>query len=195
MKSTGRLRIWAKRWVLVLLAITGPLMSGPRQEVVVDNSFKVKAAFLRNFARYVSWPSHGFPSGQLAWHIGVLGRDPFGDELDKTLRDRTEQGHPFKVFRADSLDRLPECQIVFIAYSDPEKRRAALRQLRTQPVLTVADAPEFLNEGGIIRFWVNDHVEMSINLDQARSVSLNIQTKMLEVTREVLENGEIRRMR
>jgi len=36
---------------------------------------------------------------------------------------------------------------------------------------------------------------MSINLDQARAVSLTIQTKMLEVSSEILENGELRRMR
>ena len=47
-----------------------------------------------------------------------------------------------------------------------------------------------MQEGGIIRFQVGDRVEMSINLDQARAVSLLIQTKMLEVSIEVLENGE-----
>ena len=36
---------------------------------------------------------------------------------------------------------------------------------------------------------------MSVNLDQARSASLHIQTKMLEVSHQVLENGVIREMR
>ena len=42
---------------------------------------------------------------------------------------------------------------------------------------------------------VENYVEMSVNLDQARSVSLKIQTKMLEVTHEVLENGVVRKQR
>jgi hypothetical protein len=59
----------------------------------------------------------------------------------------------------------------------------------------VGDAPDFLQEGGIIQFQIEDRVEMSINLDQARSASLAIQTKMLEVSRNVVENGVVKNWR
>jgi hypothetical protein len=62
-------------------------------------------------------------------------------------------------------------------------------------VLTVADSPEFLQEGGIIQFQVRERIEMSVNLDQARAVSLNIPAKMLEVTVEVVENRTKRKLR
>jgi hypothetical protein len=67
--------------------------------------------------------------------------------------------------------------------------------LKDKPVLTVAEASDFLKEGGIIRFQVGDRVSMSVNLDQARTVSLSIQTKMLEVSEQVLENGVVRKAR
>ncbi|RYF57372.1 MAG: YfiR family protein, partial [Comamonadaceae bacterium] len=70
-----------------------------------------------------------------------------------------------------------------------------LGELKSKAVLTVSDAPEFLSEGGVIRFQVEDRVRMSINLDQARAVSLAVPTRMLEVSHEVLENGVIRKMR
>jgi hypothetical protein len=50
-----------------------------------------------------------------------------------------------------------------------------------------------LQEGGVIRFQVGEHVEIGINLDQARSVALTIPAKMLEVSREVKENGVVRK--
>jgi hypothetical protein len=156
---------------------------------------RVKAAFLRNFTHYVTWPAGAFPDSDSPWCIGILGPDPFGELLESTLAGRTEQGRPFEVFRADSLDKLPKCQLVFISFDNPRARRAVLRELKDQPVLTVSDAPEFLREGGIIRFQVSDRVGMSINLDQARAVSLNIQTRMLEVSNEVLENGVVRKVR
>lgn len=155
----------------------------------------VKAAFLRNFAHYVTWPANAFASDDAAWSVGVLGDDSFGETLERTLAGRTEQGRPFDVHRAESLDELPRCQIVFIAYKNTAKRRAALAQLRDSPVLTVGEAPEFLDEGGIIRFQVGTHVAMSINLDQARAVSLKIQTPILEVSREVLEDGSLHKLR
>ncbi|MCQ8116436.1 YfiR family protein [Methylomonas rosea] len=165
------------------------------QDVLVDNPYKVKAAFLRNFAHYVNWPEHALPAGNAPWCIGILGPDPFGDILETTLRGRTEQGRTFVIVRAATLEELPPCQIVFMTYPDAAKRRTALAVLKQKPVLTVSDEPEFLPDGGVIAFKVTDRVRMSINLDQARAVSLAIQTKMLEVSSEILENGEMRRMR
>jgi hypothetical protein len=115
--------------------------------------------------------------------------------VEKTLRGRTEQDRDFEVDCAESLGKLPPCQILFIAIGDAERRRAVLAELKDKPVLTVGDAPEFLQEGGVIRFQLGDRVQMSINLDQARSASLTIQTKMLEVAREVWENGAMSRRR
>ena len=45
------------------------------------------------------------------------------------------------------------------------------------------------------RLDVSDRVEVSVNLDRARSLGLKIQTKLLEVARGVLDNGAIRRRR
>lgn len=165
------------------------------QELSLANPNRVKAAFLRNFAHYVNWPSDTFADSRTPWHVCVLGPDPFGDILDASLKGRTEQGRAFEVFRADGLEELPPCQIVFLAYKEDARRRAALDRLKSKPVLTVGDAPDFLREGGTIRFEVDDRVRLSINLDQARGSALNIQTRMLEVSSEVLENGVVRKMR
>lgn len=165
------------------------------QELAAENPSRVKAAFLRNFAHYVTWPTQAFPDARAPWHIGILGPDPFGEVLDTTLKGRIEQSRPFEIHRADTLDTLPPCQIIYVAYGNATARRAALRELKDKPVLTVGDAPEFMREGGIIQFQVGDRVRMNINLDQARSVSLVVQTRMLEVSNDVLENGVIRQVR
>lgn len=176
-----------------------PLLSlpadGASQELVTRNPYKVEAAFLRNFAHYVNWPSQAFAQDNKTWHICVLGPDPFGEVLEATLEGRTEHGMPFAVFRADRLEDLPFCQIVFIAHKDPKKRLAALQALKEQPVLTVSEAKNFLSEGGVIHFEVDHRVSMGINLDQSRRALLGIQTKMLEVSHIILENGELRSMR
>jgi len=187
--------IYFIRWAIVLLLMLYWPSLSASQVLVTENPNKVEAAFLRNFARYVTWPPGVFADDNSSWRIGILGNDPFGDVLDNTLTGRTEQGRSFEIVRADSLNELLGCQIVFVAYQDASKRRAALAALKNRPVLTVSDAPEFLQEGGIIQFHVGDRVEMGINLDQSRSASLTIQTKMLEVSREVVENGEVKRWR
>jgi hypothetical protein len=161
----------------------------------LEDPNRVKAAFLRNFAHYVTWPASAFDSAQAPWRIGVLGNADFGEVLHKTLGGRTEHNRTFEVHSADLPGNLPACQIVFIAFESASKRRAALAVLKGKPVLTVGDAGDILREGGIIRFQLSDRVQMSVNLDQARAAALNIPTEMLEVSTEVLEHGEIRRLR
>lgn len=182
------------RAAVLLFTVFLPSLSAA-QELTTDNPSKVEAAFLRNFAHYVTWPASAFVDDHAPWLLCILGNDPFGDVLDNTLAGRAEQGRLFEIVRADAPNELPNCQIVFVAYQDAAKRHAALAALKNSPVLTVGDAPEFLQEGGIIQFHVGDRVEMSINLDRSRTASLTIQTKMLEVSREVVENGEVRRWR
>lgn len=178
--------IWLAGVVVLLVLLSG---QAKEREPAPRDPNEIKAACLRNFAHYVTWPASAFTPGDSHWNIAILGDDPFGDILEKTLKGRTEQERPFAIFRADTLDKLPSSQIVFVAYKDAAKRRAVLNQLKDRPVLTVGDAPDFLREGGIIRFQVTDRVEMSINLDQARAVSLTIPTKLLEVSHRVLRNG------
>lgn len=168
---------------------------GTGRQLVTHDPYAVEAAYLRNFARYVTWPLEAFSESPSEWRIGILGRDPFGSVLEEIVGVRPEQGRDFVVFRADKLKDLPQCQIIYIAYSDALSRRAVLNELKDKPVLTVSEAADFLREGGVIRFQVDDRVSMSVNLDQARRSMLKIQTKMLEVSREILENGEVRRMR
>lgn len=190
----GRYAVWIVGSILLFCLHQHPSVAAESGAGPV-NPYMVEAAFLRNFAHYVTWPEHAFERKDSPWHIGILGPDPFQDFLETAFRNRTEQGRSFEIFRANRVNDLPPCQIVFIAFRDSEKRRAALEKLKDKPVLTVGEASDFLEEGGIIQFRVKDRISMSINLDQARSVSLSIQTKMLEVSRQVLENGVIRKMR
>ncbi len=180
-------------FALALLLVSASMSSA--QALKTQNPYKVEAAYLRNFAHYIRWPAGAFAQDSMVWHIGVLGPDPFGGVLEATFEGRTEQGKPFQVHRADRLEDLPPCQIVFIALKDARQRRAVLSALRDKPVLTVGEARNFLNEGGMIRFEVDHRVGIWINLDQARSVLLEIQTKMLEVSRVILEDGVIRHVR
>jgi hypothetical protein len=186
-----RSALWASALMIML---QWPTAVASQESAPVEPD-KVKAAFLRNFAHYVTWPENTFADAHSPWRICILGKEPFVQILDKTLTGRTEQGRTFEILRIETLDELPACQIVYISFDDPSRRRAALAALKDQPVLTVGDAREFLREGGMIRFQTGERVELSINLDRTQAASLQIQTKMLEVSHEVLQNGVLRPLR
>jgi hypothetical protein len=181
--------------LLGLLMLTGiPLFAASQESISVD-PWQVEAAFLRNFTHYVTWPDFAFSDDRSPWRICILGKDPFGEVLEKTLKGRTEKGRRFSIHRSRNPAELRQCQIIYMAYKISMSRRSALAEIKDLPVLTVSNEAGFLEEGGMIRFDVTDHVEMSINLDHAHAASLLIQTKMLEVSRSVIVNGKVRKTR
>ncbi len=186
---------WRVRWArtLRLLVLCCLPAAAAGQDHLAPSPREVEAAFLRNFAHYLSWPPEAFADARSPWRVCLLGDGPFEEVLQRTFAGRTEQGRSFEVVRAESVAGLPRCQIVVVLLASSEQRRAALAVLSKRPILTVGDAPGFLQEGGIIRFQVSDHVEFAINLDEAHAASLAIQTKVLEVAREVVEGGVVRR--
>ena len=56
---------------------------------------QVKAIFLFNFAKYVDWPPGALAGTATPITIGLLGTDPFGDDLQHDDEGKTINGHPF----------------------------------------------------------------------------------------------------
>ncbi|WP_150047077.1 MULTISPECIES: YfiR family protein [Methylomonas] len=206
MTRTGKLRLRLARRTRLTTRLFAASVSGAfvflyaasalnANAMAQENPYSVKAAFLRNFAHYVDWPDSAFNGVADHWRICVIGPDPFGEILDNTLQDRNENGRSFTVVRVSNAKEARNCHIAYVTYQDDTLRRAILAETRGMPILTAGDADTFLDEGGIIRFNVRDRIGMSVNLDQARSVSLKIQTKMLEVSNDVLVNGAFIRVR
>lgn len=181
-------------FIVALLALAILVPRATATELTAEPA-AIEAVMLRSLARYVTWPPEAFADEKAPWRICVLGKDPFGETLEISLRGRSEQGRNFTVHHPASLADLPTCQIAFLAIGNTDRRRDALAFAKSKPILTVSAEPDFLQEGGIIRFRETDRVEMGVNLDQARAVSLKIQSKMLEVAFEVLDNGKVRRRR
>jgi hypothetical protein len=61
------------------------------------SEYRVKAAFILNFARFIEWPSDGYGEGG-ALVVGIVGDDPFGGSLDQ-LSGNTVNGHRIVIKR------------------------------------------------------------------------------------------------
>jgi len=75
--------------VLVLGSFQGEAASAAGLELRQDSElpeYVVKAGFLFNFAKYVEWPADAFDKPDSPISIGIVGADPFGEDLDRALR-------------------------------------------------------------------------------------------------------------
>lgn len=149
--------------------------------------YDIKAAFLFNFASFVEWPDTAFADGSAPLVIGVLGDDPFGRILEEIIAGETINGHPLTIRRLASsqLKEAAGCHILFISRSEARRVRTILQQLRSHPVLTVADLPNFLDAGGAVGFATGGRVRLLINPTAVRSARLNASSKLLRLAEVV----------
>lgn len=164
------LRLWLS---LALLLVWLPVAS--QADESLQTEYRVKAAFLYNFARFVTWPD--LPAG--VFTLCVLGSDALGEQLD-TLLNKTVHERQLRVTHLNSTTRLDQCQLVFVGRSYAHKLHTVMSALGDRPVLTVSDIDDFISSGGMIGFQLIDNkVRFEINTAAAGSAGLSVSSKLL----------------
>ncbi len=144
------------------------------------DEYQVKAAFIYNFAKFVTWPAQAFkgPSDPLV--ICVVGNDPFNGALEEAVRGKTIDGRPLAIKVMGKVDANCPCQILFVSHSGA-KRSAA--EVSSNGVLIIGESPGFAAKGGgVINFKLQDgRVRFEINPDAADRQQLHISSKLLSL--------------
>ena len=142
------------------------------------SEYRVKSAFLYNFSRFVTWPEAKLQD-RTEFSLCIIGTDPFGAQLDK-LTGKTVHNHTLVVRRLNSLAMVDDCHLVYIG--EDTMPADILLLVRELPVLTVSDAEDFIEQGGIIQFkLVQNKVRFRINMDAANSAGLKVSSKLLSL--------------
>ncbi|MHC4428924.1 MAG: YfiR family protein [Planctomycetota bacterium] len=184
---------------LVCLWCTGVAIA--RQEIDEAKAAKVKAAYLYNFVKFVKWPDDAFAEADAPVVIGVVGEDPFGPVLDRTVRDKRVGNRSITIRRikapappndppepdAPALDpavarELDRCHVIYIDQRGKEWCPQVLEHLRRKPVLTVSDVPTFARQGGMIEFVLEEgRIVFHINRKVAEECRLRLSAKLLKL--------------
>jgi hypothetical protein len=141
--------------------------------------YDVEAAYLIDFGRFVR------PAGQQqnrsSFDICVLGKDSFGTSLDSLASNEKVSNLPIHVRHPD-VTQSRSCAIVYISSLEHENVREDLALLANTEVLTVSDAEDFLQRGGMIQFVaVENHVRFAVNLDAVNRAHLVLSSELLRV--------------
>jgi hypothetical protein len=174
-------------FALALLGVVLEFATPGRAEAApADLEYEVKAAFLYNFAKFVEWPPDALPDPATPVAICVLGEDPFGQGLDELVQGETLSSHRLVVRRLRDPLQIRDCQVLFVSRSEKGRLPALMAGLRGSGVLTVGEADDFLEQGGVIRFVLEQHrVRFDINLDAAERGRLKLSSKLLRLARSV----------
>ena len=167
-------------WIagLALLLVVG----GARAQAPPPSEYQIKAAFLFNFAKFVEWPPKAFAEASSPMVIGILGDNPFHDDLSRTIQGKAIDGRPLVIKEYSSPVEATNCHILFISTSEKKRLPEILQTLKGASVLTVGETEQFTENGGMINFFLEGtKTRFQINKDAATSAGLKISAKLMSL--------------
>ncbi|HUS23942.1 MAG TPA: YfiR family protein [Candidatus Binatia bacterium] len=182
---TPRFRVAGLRACVAALLLALPAAGVQAQPPELE--LKVKAAFLFNFARFVSWPARKLGDDGAPLWLCVLEPDLFDGVLEEMVADKSVDGRPMAVRRSARVDDLRSCHIVFIGGRDSAALAAPLEALRGAGVLIVTEAERPL-PGAAVRFLIDEgRVRLEINTAATAREQLQVSSRLLSVAQVVRE--------
>lgn len=157
--------------------------------------YELKAVYLYNFLQFVQWPESKVAADD-AMVIGVVGDSPFGaalEELENNVRRDGRKAVRFLYF-ASARDGQPDsrelarCDLLFLAASEKHRFGSIIASLNDAPVLTVADADDFLAAGGMINLVRSGgKIRWTINRAPVERSGLRISAQLLGMAIKVYD--------
>jgi hypothetical protein len=163
-----------KRFLVATFGVALVAAVSAAQDISLEH--RVKAAYLFNFTKFVEWPAEAVPAGE-PLSLCVAAPNPFGHALEEIVRGELVGA---RALTTRIVRDATGCHVLFVpAGVSPAP---LLRGARSKPILTVGESPDFLREGGIVKFVVHDgKVRFEISQDAAIRAHLRISSRLLRL--------------
>lgn len=171
------------RLPLVLLCLCMFLASSGIARAQEDQQ-AVRAAYLFNLSRYVSWPR-----AMKDLRICSEADERTGKLLQQILEGKNSDGRPVHIVLGASVAELRQCAILYLGKASPARVAAILQELGTSPVLTVSDDPQFVRGGGMVALLrAEDQIQLHVNISAIHSAGILMSSRLLSIA--VVEHAE-----
>jgi hypothetical protein len=153
----------------------------PIRAQTAEEEYRLKAAFVARFPQFVEWPAPALDGRQTLDLCIVGSTSPFVRTLGELVEGEALAGRRLATRLVEPADRVEGCHLLFLSATAPA-REAVLKRVAGRPILTVSDAPRFLDEGGIILLRVADRrVRFDVSVSAAERAGLHLSSQLLRL--------------
>ena len=165
----------------VLSAVLPGSVAVPQQRTALEPD--IKAAFLYNFTRFVSWPA-GIPPESEPFRICVVAERTITEAVERTMAGETIHGRPVQTRVPSSAEEVKSCQLLFIGRVPEDRADPLIAAARESPVLVVGEGEKFPERGGAIGFVMEEgRVRFDVNSGNAQRSGLTVSSRLLGAAR------------
>ncbi len=168
---------------LALSSLTPPNAVGATQ---AEQPYRVKVAFLFNFASLVKWPDESFNDSESPFVICHFGGSQTRALFDTAYSGRMVERHPIEVRHPSRVGDVPGCHLIMITAERSKQAGGFISAVAGKSILTIGETAGFALSGGVIGFY-NDgsKIRFEVNLSTAKNANLRISSRLLQLARLV----------
>jgi hypothetical protein len=145
--------------------------------------YKIKAGYLYNFTKFISWPD----DESATFNLCIVGKDPFGSIINP-IEKRDVKNKPIRLFRYHSISEVKHCHMIYFTESEKNTRKPKFLLPEISGInlykdtLTITDSLQFAQSEGMIAFSIKrGKVKLHINITALKKSGLEVSAKLLEV--------------
>ena len=155
--------------------------------------YDLKAAYIFNFSKFVSWPATAFDNDESDFNIVVFGESPITKILINAFKGRKILNRDISIKVIYRIEDLPETHILFVSKEMQLETANLIEKIGDKPILLVGDVVEsFCQFGGTINFTSrSSKYQFEINNNAAIRSHLRISSKLLALSK-IITNDEIK---
>jgi hypothetical protein len=150
--------------------------------------YQIKAAFIYNFAKFVEWPHTAFENSGDSIVLAVAPHNDPDSDAFLSLNNKTVGGRKIKVRICNDVRDIGECHILFLDSTNPKFIQEVLKTVKDRSILTVGHIKGFIQEGGVINFFIKEgKLRFEVNLDAAERSGIKLGSQILMSAEVIIE--------
>ncbi len=170
---------------LLLITITRPLTV--LGDETISREYKIKVGLIYNLIQFLEYSGEIFSDPSTPFCIGIVGRDPFGEEM-AVLKGKIAQNRKLVVTYFPDVSQIKPCPILFISDSERENLKHILDKIKGSNVLTISDIDQFAEQGGMVNIvTIDNRIRFKVNLSMTRRAGVKISAHFLRLVKIVDE--------
>lgn len=168
------------RPLAVLLLALAPGLAGAAE----SSGPSVKAAFVYNFIKLVSWPEARLPAGSAPVQVCVMKGDEMEPALRQVLTGKLAGSHPIQVAPVAADDSFGACHVLYLGSRTAARNAALMAKAAGKGVLLIDEGPRFTWPDGMIRlFQEQNRMRFELNLESFERAGLKVDPRLIRLAR------------
>jgi hypothetical protein len=142
---------------------------------------RVKAAYLFNFTKFVTWPETAFGNSRSPLVLAVFDPELYA-AVSESLAGRQVGGRVLEVRKVAGIDEALDSHLLFIGAAEASRLDKLLAAVADRPILTVSDIGGFAARGGMVELFKEERkLRFGVRLPAVRKAGLNISSEVLRL--------------